>query len=634
MMVLSTAGCNGGGPSKPDAKDAASGVDGVDDARDEGPGDDRLVDVLAAPDDAVDGPGDIPVFRDGDVDADANADAGDDIDDRDQGHDPDTSSDVGADAVEAAPPVACSDSGDCAAGACVDGYCCDQPCAGPCVACDRPGREGVCTFVPGGTDPEADCNGAGPCGGVCNGRGACRYPDNATPCGAVTCEASMLVGDLCDGSGACLPASVRSCVPFECASDGRSCATSCQGDPDCPPDFYCKAATCTACTPTIDEDRDGATARRCGGPDCNDRDPAIKPGALDLADVVVEIHEVVHAGATPPVPPTTMVSLALVRGGGSASGEVDVGIAFTDGEVVRLGRRTAATGTWAITVAHAAPDVRGSPALSYDGAGVAHLLFDGGALAYLTDAGGSWTRAAAATDGGRHPALLVDREGNLHAADFRAASRELRVLQKPPSGPWTAPEIVDARTASTSAYPSLAADDSGAIHLAFYDDAADLVYARRPSGGAWTFVPVDFFGNTGLWSSLAVDATGKARVTYVDVTGARIRYATNASGMWTIETVEDAGAGLAQTSLAVDDQGPHVAYHSGAPGRDLHLATRLTGVWSVHRIDTAGITGRHVSMKAGPDGRLHIGYFTDESAAVKYARVAVTNRIDENCDAK
>ena len=58
----------------------------------------------------------------------------------------------------------------CASALCVDGFCCDSACEGTCEACDVGGREGLCSRLPDGTDPEPEC---GACR-VCDGQGACR----------------------------------------------------------------------------------------------------------------------------------------------------------------------------------------------------------------------------------------------------------------------------------------------------------------------------------------------------------------------------------------------------------------------------------------------------------------------------
>ena len=58
----------------------------------------------------------------------------------------------------------CSSGGDCLSGNCVDSFCCDQPCGGPCRACSAAKTDagnGVCANVSACTDPDGDCPGSG-----------------------------------------------------------------------------------------------------------------------------------------------------------------------------------------------------------------------------------------------------------------------------------------------------------------------------------------------------------------------------------------------------------------------------------------------------------------------------------------
>ncbi|MFO0593095.1 MAG: hypothetical protein U0441_36470 [Polyangiaceae bacterium] len=64
----------------------------------------------------------------------------------------------------------CGNAGECDSGFCTDGVCCADDCQGLCKACNVAGSLGSCTFVPNGTDPASECNGAN---NNCNGAGAC-----------------------------------------------------------------------------------------------------------------------------------------------------------------------------------------------------------------------------------------------------------------------------------------------------------------------------------------------------------------------------------------------------------------------------------------------------------------------------
>jgi uncharacterized membrane protein YgcG len=91
--------------------------------------------------------------------------------------------------------VACSSATACASGFCADGVCCESACDGKCVSCNQAARAGKCSGYAAGSDPENDCGrGQPPCRSICNGAGACDYPQWGTPCESV---------GYCDGAGLC-----------------------------------------------------------------------------------------------------------------------------------------------------------------------------------------------------------------------------------------------------------------------------------------------------------------------------------------------------------------------------------------------------------------------------------------------
>lgn len=162
---------------------------------------------------------------------------------------------------------ACGPDDICDTGNCVDGYCCDTPCAGQCQACDVAGAIGTCTTttdgVPHGTRPA--CNGTGTCGGACTGASgtACTYPPASVICGAA-CDGK------CDGNGGCSSVAGGSCPDgFACGATG--CNTSCSVDGDCQPNFHCAAPNCVRdvesdCLDGKDNNGDGLAD--CADPTC------------------------------------------------------------------------------------------------------------------------------------------------------------------------------------------------------------------------------------------------------------------------------------------------------------------------------------------------------------------------------
>jgi hypothetical protein len=135
--------------------------------------------------------------------------------------------------------VLCSDGAECQSGFCVDGVCCNTTCNGACVACGILGSVGTCTAIPAGTDPDAECSGAGVCGGTCDGTGACTAAAPGDPCG--TCR-------VCSAGNECVP-----------VTDG----TSCEGVFFCATGETCQSGACAGGAPLDCDDQNPCTADAC-----------------------------------------------------------------------------------------------------------------------------------------------------------------------------------------------------------------------------------------------------------------------------------------------------------------------------------------------------------------------------------
>ncbi len=144
----------------------------------------------------------------------------------------------------------CSTASQCQSGSCADGVCCATACTGTCTACSAAktgAADGTCAVIPGGQDPDNECNdqGAPSCGqtGVCDGGGACELYWNDVACGPPSCVGTVLqYADQCNGIGNCLDGGSQQCAPYACNLAG--CLVTCAGDLDCAPSSYCVAPSC------------------------------------------------------------------------------------------------------------------------------------------------------------------------------------------------------------------------------------------------------------------------------------------------------------------------------------------------------------------------------------------------------
>ena len=381
-----------------------------------------------------------------------------------------------------------------------------------------------------------------------------------------------------------------------------------------------------------------------------------------------------------------------------------------DGVEKRIVYGTNANGDWKFTNVDAAESAAVRPALSVNAARQAHLTYvDGdGRQIYATNAGGVWKYEALDDSGtfGPFSGIAFDAAGGLHIAYNRgtglyhaekssdawrteivATSARLETyhplaiaadgrigiayrytgLDTAPywawrdGSLWQRERIDDA--AGRGYYVSLAADEAGDFHAAYYDNGADqLLHAVRRSGvwnvetvgggrlygeqthllaaadrlylsfysldglqlaeydgAAWTVARLDGDGVVGLYAALALDRDGGPRIAYYDYSNKRLKLARLTGNRWTIETVIADGDTGYYPSLAVDDGGyAHVAFYDRAAG-DLVYATDLLGGWICLTIDADGDVGLNPSLALDGDGRVHIAYRDHSHTALKYA---------------
>lgn len=147
--------------------------------------------------------------------------------------------------------VACSLPGQCESGLCVDGVCCEGKCDGRCMACNVPGKLGMCTMVPLNDPSNGDCpdDGIATCGrnGLCDGMGGCMLYPSGAACSAGTCPAGTSTytrAGLCDGQGRCGRGQSQDCSPFLCNASTNTCTSTCTRDEDCVSPNQCINGSC------------------------------------------------------------------------------------------------------------------------------------------------------------------------------------------------------------------------------------------------------------------------------------------------------------------------------------------------------------------------------------------------------
>jgi hypothetical protein len=137
----------------------------------------------------------------------------------------------------------CLSSAECATGFCVDGVCCASACNGSCEACNLAGTIGVCSLVPAGQDPAAECG-----NGVCGGDGSCNA-NNGEPCAqGADCVSNFCVDDVCCNSPCTGTCQACTAALKGAGSDGSCGNIAAASDPqdECPGTSGCSGSG--ACT--------------------------------------------------------------------------------------------------------------------------------------------------------------------------------------------------------------------------------------------------------------------------------------------------------------------------------------------------------------------------------------------------
>ena len=142
----------------------------------------------------------------------------------------------------------CNKGSECASGFCADGLCCNVACAGACLTCNQPGREGTCWPVDTNKpDPRGICVVQAPstCGttGACDGIGGCARFLAETVCVPPACAGDRLnTAGTCNGLGSCRMPGVQNCEPFRCADS--ACVKRCTSNDDCVGGNVCINGSC------------------------------------------------------------------------------------------------------------------------------------------------------------------------------------------------------------------------------------------------------------------------------------------------------------------------------------------------------------------------------------------------------
>ena len=278
-----------------------------------------------------------------------------------------------------------------------------------------------------------------------------------------------------------------------------------------------------------------------------------------------------------------------------------------------------------------------------DGLPIDHLVEDG-----YYEGGMTQVVSTESSLGSYHPSLAVDLDGNVHVAwhddtDLECGTdRDIFYKRyEAATADWTPTEVVSTGCDGTSAYPSLAVDSAGNVHVAWHDNTTDLggsgidfdiVYRRFEVGVGWADIEVVSAESTSdsLHPSLAVDLDGNVHVAWHDETDLGggtdwdIFYKNRTSSWSTTEVISTqnpSNRDSLRPSLAVDSsENVHIAwddvtnYAGSGSDSDVFYRRYDVGVgWAdIEVVSTESTLGSYdVSLAVDSGGNVHVAWHDD-----------------------
>ncbi|MFH2202677.1 MAG: fibronectin type III domain-containing protein [Elusimicrobiota bacterium] len=236
---------------------------------------------------------------------------------------------------------------------------------------------------------------------------------------------------------------------------------------------------------------------------------------------------------------------------------------------------------------------------------------------------------SATGDTGYFTSLAIDQDGNLHAAYYDADAGEVYYTSRTAGAGWSVPTKI--LEGDDSAHVSLAIGADGKRHVAFYSaDApcAALCYAVSSDGWTWTPAAVDDAAG-GNYAAIALNGAGYPSIAYAGASG-EVKYALFDGGAWILETADAAAsvlvdlggdeANVRQVSLALDGAGrPRIAYFD-ANSTVLKYAARGVAAWGApETVENTGAVFAGVSLALDGGGEPRISYADYDNGSLRYA---------------
>lgn len=228
---------------------------------------------------------------------------------------------------------------------------------------------------------------------------------------------------------------------------------------------------------------------------------------------------------------------------------------------------------------------------------------------------------------GQQNSLAIEDSGRPHIAYFgQGGAKYVASSRTGWRGTWVQPDLGVTKFGYGGISNDVASD--GTPHVTYYNSRNNELEYARWNGRSWVHEEIDSGTIAGVYVDMVLDEDDNAHLVYTALEnlpdGDRrywLNYARWTGSGWDISTIDSEGGHF--PSIALDADGdPHVSYRlsGGLSADELRYARFEDGEWTSERVDT-GQTIFDTSIAVDGDGAVHIGY-------VDYDEINHATRLD------
>ena len=193
------------------------------------------------------------------------------------------------------------------------------------------------------------------------------------------------------------------------------------------------------------------------------------------------------------------------------------------------------------------------------------------------------------------------------------------------SSSWT--HTILENNSDTGYFPSVAIDDSGALHISYLDNTNETLKYATNTSGSWVFSTLDnakYTSTSGSQTDLQIDSKGNIHIIYpVQASSKRaLNHTTNAGGSWAPTTVTNTAKNSLWPSLALDGNDfVHISVFIASGDEDLAYITNSKGYWTNETVDASSDYGKYSQIAVDSNDKIVIVYIKDDgNPDIRWAR--------------